>query len=362
VTTSTGRLLVVFLLIVVAFPAAAAGQATTPGAPPDAELFSIEGSLMGVLQGIANGDAKRGSVFGFGSLDLNVTLRPARWIELFLNAEALGGPGPDQGLGSLSRLNDASDRLDGRDKRVIIRELVLRLSWLDERVLLHVGKLDVDEYFDRNRFAQDETTQFLSSALVENPMLGGPPNGAGAILVLRAGPWHYSFGVLTPDGVDRDLSGLPFIIGEVNRRDIFALEGNYGVWARASAVFDDRDRTTWGTGVTADQLVTPQIGVFLRAGISRSQGEDLTSWAWSVGVQLTPTWLGRRADALGVAYSDQRVSEGRERLAEAYYRFTVADWLYVIPNVQWILSGPNQVTGGVNRHVVVPGVRALLQF
>jgi hypothetical protein len=49
-------------------------------------------------------------------------------------------------------------------------------------------------------------------------------------------------------------------------------------------------------------------------------------------------------------------------VAEVYYRFTIADWLSVVANVQWVLSGPNQVTGGENRNLVVPGLRALLQF
>lgn len=95
---------------------------------------------------------------------------------------------------------------------------------------------------------------------------------------------------------------------------------------------------------------------------SRSLGEDLTSHAWSTGLQLTPAWLGRAKDAYGLGYSEQREPRGRERMAETYYRLALGGGLSVIANVQWVVSGPNQVSGGVNRNVVVPGLRALWLF
>lgn len=111
-----------------------------------------------------------------------------------------------------------------------------------------------------------------------------------------------------------------------------------------------------------DQLVTPTVGVFFRGGLSWSQGEKLTSHAWSAGLQLTPAWLGRGKDAYGIGYSEQHGPAGRERMVETYYRLALADWLFLIANVQWVVSGPNQVSGGVNRNVVVPGLRALVSF
>lgn len=345
-------------------PSAAHGQGPTPAesAVEPLKLFSIEGAAMGTLQGIATGDVKRGAVFGSASVDVALTVRPTGWLEVFLDVEVVGGPGPDQFLGTLSRLNNDADRLDGWDKRLVIRELLLRFSWLDGRVRLHVGKLDPNQYFDRNAFAGDERTQFLSTALVQSPAMGVPPNGPGAVLSVHTSSWWSSFGVFAPDDVDRDLSGLPFMIAEVGRRNVFALEGSYAMWAGVGSVREDRDRVGWGTGITLDQFVAPGIGVFLRGGILRQESDDRTYWAWSTGVQLTPTWIGRPKDTLGLGYSDQRLPQGRERFAEVYYRFTAARWLHVIPNVQWILSGPNTVTGGTNRNVVVPGLRALLTW
>ena len=77
--------------------------------------------------------------------------------------------------------------------------------------------------------------------------------------------------------------------------------------------------------------------------------------------QLTPTCSIAERCA-GAGYSDQRGPDGRERVVEAYYRFAMAEWLSFNANVQWVVSGPNTVTGGTNRNVVIPGLRALLSF
>lgn len=336
-------------------------QATIPKAESE-ELFSINGGLLGTLQWIARNGPATGSVFGSGSLDLNVIVRPTPTARFFVNAEAVGGPGPDQSLGTLSGLNTDALRLNGRDARFVVREAFLRLSWLDEHVRFSVGQLDVQHYFDRNFFAEDETTQFLDAALLNSPLLKPPPYGPGAAIRVSVGDWRYAFAVDAPDDITGDLSGLPYIIGELGRRDILPLSGHYRWWARVTSVPEDRRRTTWASGLSFDQLATPELGVFFRAGLSRTDGEDLTSRALSGGVQLTPSWLGRARDKAGIGYSIQREPAGEEQLVEVYYTLALANWLLVSANVQWVVSGPNQVTGGTNRHVVVPALRALFLF
>ena len=79
-------------------------------------------------------------------------------------------------------------------------------------------------------------------------------------------------------------------------------------------------------------------------------------------MQVTPAWLARPDDRFGFGYSDQRESAGRERMLETYYRLSVGAHLMVVANVQWVMSGPNQVTGRINRDLVVPGLRALVLF
>jgi hypothetical protein len=131
---------------------------------------------------------------------------------------------------------------------------------------------------------------------------------------------------------------------------------------RASSVEEDRQRTTWGSGVSIEQNVTTAIGLFARCGLSRSDDKTLTSSACAGGMQVSPGWFSRAKDRLGVGYTFQRESAGTEKLMEAYWSFAVAKLLWVTANVQWVISGPNQVQGSSNHHVVLPGLRAALIF
>ncbi|PYP94218.1 MAG: hypothetical protein DMD38_16205, partial [Gemmatimonadetes bacterium] len=241
-------------------------------------------------------------------------------------------------------------------------EAWLRFQFLEGHVRFNIGKLDVTHYFDRNFFAEDETRQFLAGALLGDPMLRPPSNGPGASLRISQGDWRYALGVHGPGDFNEDLSGLPYVIFELGRRDILPLSGHYRWWTRIGSVPERRNDVTWGTGVSFDQLLTADTGVFMRAGLSRSEGESLTSHAWSAGVQHAPSWLDRAKDLIGVGFSIQREVGGHEYMGEIYYNLSLAGCCSVIANIEWILSGPNQLTGRRNRDVIVPGLRAVTVF
>jgi carbohydrate-selective porin OprB len=65
---------------------------------------------------------------------------------------------------------------------------------------------------------------------------------------------------------------------------------------------------------------------------------------------------------LGVGYSFQREEVDEEHVAEAYYNLFLTDRLAVIGNVEWLITGPNTVTGKTNHDVVIPGLRATVGF
>ena len=191
-------------------PVARAGlerRQTLPPTPPIPPILEVSGALRGGAQWVLNPPRARDDVFGFGALDAVVVLRPTPNVTLLADVETIVGPGPDAALGSLSRVNEESERLFGDDTRVFLREAWIRLQSSDASIRLNVGKLDVQHYFDRNFFAEDETRQFLNAALVGNPLLAPPPNGPGASLRISRGDWRYAVGVHAPGDVDDDLSG-----------------------------------------------------------------------------------------------------------------------------------------------------------
>jgi hypothetical protein len=379
IVRSTGRLLVVAALLaapltcgaqepVVAEQRRDAGlerrEALPPPAPPGEEppLLTINGALRGGAQWLVDPPRARDNVFGFGAFDAVVVARPTHEVTVLVDVEATAGPGSDVALHSLSRVNAESERLEGRDTRVFLREAWIRLQALDGAVRFNIGKLDVTHYFDRNFFAEDETRQFLNASLIGNPMLDPPANGPGASIRISKGDWRYAFGVQALDDFSGDHSGVPYIIGELGRRNIFALRGHYRWWARVGSVTERRQDVTWGAGVSIDQLVADSTGGFVRAGLSRRDGERLTSRAFSAGVQHTPSWLGRDKDLAGVGYGFQRQPDGREHVVEAYYNVSLADCCTIIANIEWIQARPSATTSRRDRDSIVPGLRAVILF
>jgi len=69
-----------------------------------------------------------------------------------------------------------NDDLDSQD--IAVTELWWAQT-LPGGLTLTAGKLDPTVYLDANRVANDETTQFLSSSMVNNPAVAFPDNGLG---------------------------------------------------------------------------------------------------------------------------------------------------------------------------------------
>lgn len=329
----------------------------------EAKKVAIGGSARGAIQQVTNGRDGQNKLFGEGSLDLTLVAKPMVRTTLFVDLEAIAGPGPDSRLGSLSRVNGDAETLGGQDEKLTAREVWLGLQFFKDRLDLFFGKVDPTNYFDRNAFANDETSQFLNAALVNNPMLKQPPNGPGMVVRWDAGrDLGFSLGAHAPNDLGKDLAGGPYVIGEIDVHSSRLIDGNYRLWARASTLPDDHRRQTWAAGLSLDQRLTPQVGVFGRAGFSRIEGTDETFYAASAGLQWTGPLWDRPRDRVGVGYSYQREVAGREQVAEAYYNLFLTDHLAVIGNVEWLITGPNTVTGKTNHDVVIPGLRATVGF
>jgi hypothetical protein len=139
-------------------------------ADAEARKVAVGGSARGALQQVLNADEGQNKPFGQGALDLTLIYQPMVRTMLFVDLEAIGGPGPDHELGSLSRLKADAETLGGQDEKLTVREAWPGLRLVTDRLDTFLGKLDPTNYFDRNVFANDETSQFLNAALVNNPL------------------------------------------------------------------------------------------------------------------------------------------------------------------------------------------------
>lgn len=326
---------------------------------------TMGGSVRGVVQQPFNvGSGSK--LFGEGSADLFLLSRPMAFSTVFVDFEAIGGSGPDEAVGSRSRLNaDAETLGPGVTDQVKVREAWLDLRLLDKRLDVVAGLLDLTNYFDRNLVANDETTQFLNAALVNNPMLKQPLNGGG--LALRYEPdrdMAVAFGVQSPNRSGSTIANKVYAIAEFDYQIHLppAGAGNYRVWGRFGRIADTLDRDSWGVGVSLDQRLASNLTLFTRAGVGRVSGDPRLSHAWSTGLQWTAPFATRTRDRVGLAFGRQVEPAGSESVGEVYYSLFLTNRLAVSADLQWLFSGPNSVTGERNTNVLVPGVRVTMSF
>jgi porin len=277
-----------------------------------------------------------------------------------------------------------------------VSELCLVQALAGDWFFLHVGKIDLTagfqhrravSAFDLNWYANDETSQFLNGALVQNPTIPFPANTLGVSLLARSSD-HWQIAAATAvQSDDTDIDKIAswtsgdqghFCILEASfapqmYRAGRALQGWYHVGGWWSGGGDeapfDADRTGVYLGIsqevfreTDDPDDDQGLGLFARYGLTEGQPADVRSF-WSIGLQYTGLLETRGKDVLGVGYADGRFTGedtleapvGGERVIELYYRMAVTPCLSLSPSVQYV-ADPGGETGGDD--ALVFGVRA----
>ncbi len=332
-------------------------------AEAETKRVAVGGSARGIVQQVLNTkDDNR--LFWTESLDVFFLSRPSVYSTFFADVEAINGLGPDEVVGSRSRLNTDAETLGGAEG-VRVRELWLQLHLLSSRLDVVAGHVDLTSFFDRNAVANDETTKFLNTALVNNPVLKQPPNGPGVAVRYEPGG---NIGVGIGGQAPTDAASRPaedaYVIAELDYQSHawFAREGNYRLWGRRGRASDALDNRTWGVGVSFDQQMTASATTFVRAGFGQVEAASEPEYAWSAGLEVLAPSRTLRKDGAGVAFSRQSDADGAESVGEAYYRHVFTDQLALSFDLQWLFSGTNGVTGESQSNVVIPGLRATIDF
>ncbi len=288
-----------------------------------------------------------------------------------------------------------------------IIEFWYQQSFFDDTLRIRIGKLDMTGGFDHrgcpvsfdcNAYANDENTQFLNSALVNNPTIPFPDYGLGVIVFWNPfGDWYLSFGAADAQADKRETG----INTAFHDEDYFVymaetgitprfnsanglLQGAYrvGIWyspePRANSQADAAGRA-WrddtGLYLSVDQLLakensapddTQGLGAFFRYGYASAKTNDITDFC-SFGVQYQGLLDGRDDDVLGIGYargffSDRASNVYRddyESVFEAYYNAKVTRWLNFSPSVQYVA---NPGGTGSTQDAVVVALRATMTF
>ena len=256
-----------------------------------------------------------------------------------------------------------------------------------ERLVITLGKFSVGDVFDTNSYAHDPRADFMNWAIIDTGTFdyaanawgftfGGAAEWYRGAWTLRAGLFNLSKLPNVPS-LETDLSQYQ-LVSEVEHRHTIAghagavrlaLWANHGRFlklADAIAVYTTthtmpdpaslrRDQTRIGGQIDAEQELTANLGIFLRAGISDGSLEtyDFTDIdrTLNLGAQLKGTGWGRADDRIGLAGVINGISHTRQTyLADGGLGVLVGDGRLPHPGNEMIVESYYdwQAVKGVN--------------
>jgi hypothetical protein len=296
--------------------------------------------------------------YALASADLFFTAGIAQHTIFFADIVALSGSTPDAELQPLTLLNGYTARLETQNA-LNLREVWLRTELFTQRLALTMGRLDLTNYFDQNAFSNDESTQFLSDALVNNQMLGLSANGTGVAAEFDPkNGFRLKFGLQQSNNEATNLSDSLFTLSEVGYTFTpFALpEGSYRVWFRTD---NTSAATRTGVGFSFDQKLTNTVGLFARYGTQDLDGGGRDQY-WSFGVGFQNGFIFNPQDTWGIGYSSMDLDSGdREKLVEGYYNLLLTERLRLSFHVSHVTESPS---GADSYGYLLPGVRLQAAF
>ena len=304
-----------------------------------------------------DGELAKGHAYELASADLFFTAGLAQYTMFFADVVGLSGSPPDSEIPSTTLLNSYTARLV-RQNELNLREAWVRTEFFAQRLALTAGRLDLTNTFDRNAAANDETTQFISDALVNNPALGLAVNGAGAAAVFDPkNGLNVKFGVQQSNPDATNLSQSVYSLAEVGyvARPPSLGEGTYRFWYRWN---NGADASRTAFGVSLDQKLIPTMTLFGRYGSAEADtGRD---YFYSAGLQFQNGWVFNPLDTWGLGYAQTDTEVGRnQKLAEGYYNFRLTERLRLSLHLQHVFEsqGGTPVLG-----YFLPGVRLQASF
>ena len=302
------------------------------------------------------------SAYALASADLFFTAGLAQYTVFFADIVGLSGSPPDTEIPSLTLLNGYTARLVAQNQ-LNLREAWLRTELFGQKLALTAGRLDLTNYFDQNAFANDESTQFLSDALVNNQMLGLSANGTGVATEFDPkNGFRLKFGFQQSNDDAPNLSDSMFTLTEAGYTFTpFALpEGTYRVWFRTDNTPEsaESEGVATGFGLSVDQKINPFVGVFARYGSSNLEpGRDNF---WSAGFSFANGFIFNPQDTWGVGYAQMDLEDGRtERLTEGYYNFHLTERLRLSFHLTHVLDNADTDS---EFGYLLPGVRFQAAF
>jgi len=300
----------------------------------------------------------------------------------FVHFETGQGNGVTDDLEVFSNVNRDVDASGGT---LTLTELWYEQNF-DDTFILTFGKLDPTVYLDTNEYANDECGQFLGSIFRNSAVIEFPDNTIGirgrAVLTQMV---DIELTVFDGDADFQQIGDHPFLGTQIIfKPQLMDRNGNYRLlfWQNEAVhtKWDDASQTkesAGGFGISCDQEIVDDIGMFLRAGWQQDDAAlDTTTFslesAYSVGTQLGGALWGRDRDVIGFAYglinpSDEYKKAGNlqaktEGHLELYYNFKVNENISITPDIQMITNPYGKDAANGTSTIVIGGIRTQIDF
>ena len=282
---------------------------------------------------------------------------------------------------------------------ILVKQLYYEGPIFGDNLTLMIGKIDFTGVFDTSAYADDECTQFLNAAFVDNPTIPFPQYSLGLVLTYDLTDSWYVMGGIADAQADSRETGFRTtfhdedyffyaletgITPELNSAN-GAMPGAYrvGMWV------DGQDKARFSNGknyrddigiyLSCDQMLAREnanpedsqgLGAFFRYGYANSDLNPIGNF-WSIGMQYQGLLEGRDDDVVAIGFAQgifsdyvgandgEDYTENHENALEIYYSAQVTPWLAVSPSIQYIANpGGNKTTSDA----VVLGVRVQVSF
>lgn len=245
-----------------------------------------------------------------------------------------------------------------------------------DALALTLGQLSLTGYIDANAYANDERAQFLANSFVNNPTIefGGSDNFYGLGARVTYTPFKgvdLTAGAFDGDGDYAETFDRPFVMAELDvNTGLFGREGNYRLYywnrqGRPAASLGDtanpndpalEKAANQGAGISFDQELTEDSGVWLRAGMQRHKVAQSDRYV-GAGGNLKGV-AGRAEDTIGFGYgvsfmgkdykgylADTQPSfrASAEHYLEIYYNVAVDGatddtGFHIAPDIQYVVN------------------------
>lgn len=319
---------------------------------------AVEGGFTAILQAASDKNVDAELVTSF---DLVTTLSTGtgKWI---IYIEGNTSPQTNGIANLLGEANaDAGSALD-RDGNGRLQVSELHYFHPLNGGLLVSGLLDVTASLDSSEVANDETSQFLSSTLANNPTIGFPDYSLGVVYNREmAEDRGYSFALTSSHGLaDNPNASYDQLVNlGADGKGIFAAaEGQWpvaGTKLHAGAWVNSADHArldgtpgmdkNYGLYLVVDGLVDTTLWN-LRTGLANDEVSQASQFiSAAIEHPLSNSTLGLGIAYTGLSSKDATPQQDDMLQAEAYLRFSPRENMSITPSVQWLENSGFDASG-----------------